>query len=84
MIFFIDDLDGMDTETTNFLEKWLSTSISGSIIWIGAVVDDIEVSDFWSKTSTFFSHMEGINLGENVFASIAEDVWKNSCLQIKT
>jgi len=62
LIFFIDDLHGMDAETTKFLEKWLSTSISGAIIWIGAVVDDIEVPDFWSKKSTFILHIEVLEL----------------------
>ncbi len=62
MIFFLDDLHGMDVLTTKFLEKWLSRSINGSIIWIGAVVDDIEVSDFWAKESHELSPIEVLEL----------------------
>ena len=62
MIFYLDDLHGMDALTTKFLEKWLSTSINGSIIWIGAVVDDIEVSDFWSSESRDFLPIEVLEL----------------------
>lgn len=76
MIFFLDDLHGMDSLSIKFLEKWLTLSITRSIIWIGAVVDDIDLSEFWSTDDRLFLPLEVLDLGglsEDVVAQYLDD-----------
>ncbi len=72
IIFFLDDLHSMDKQSISFIEEWLAKSLNDRIVWIAAVVDDLDVSDFLSSTIIPNVPKDAIELGGLGSAEIKE------------